>query len=73
MSAHVNILTSTIALHTLVPLSLIFTEEKGIPPLKPKYKLVLSGYQGRYALKEKLCCMDCPRTMTQYISLINLK
>ena len=32
LSAHVNILTSTIALHFPVPLTLIFSEEKGDPP-----------------------------------------
>ena len=32
ISAHANILTSTLALHTPAPLSLTFTEEKGITP-----------------------------------------
>ena len=44
ISAHVNIVASTIVLHTLLPLSLTFTEEKpkvkgipkGISTIKPK-------------------------------------
>ena len=44
MSAHDNILASTIALHTPAPLSFRFTEESGVPSVKPKHRHVLSGY-----------------------------
>ena len=43
ISAHVNILPSTIALDALMPLSLTFTKKKWETPVKPKHSYVLSG------------------------------
>ena len=75
ISAHINMLASTIALHTLVSLFLTFTEEKpkvkgipkGIPTIKPKQ--TCSKWLLWCALKRKLYCVDCPRTMTQCMPL----
>ena len=68
ISAHVNILASTIVLHTLLPLSLTFTEEKanvkgipkGISTIKPKKQTCIQWLL-RCALKQKLYCVDCPK------------
>ena len=42
ISAHVNILESTLTLHTLMPISLL--KRRGKAPDKPKDKDVLNGY-----------------------------
>ena len=65
-------MTSTIALHTPVPLSLTFSEEKGNTPSltqAPAYIKCLMSC----TLKSKLCCVNYTRTMTQCITLTCVK
>ena len=67
-SAHVNIPTSTIALHTPAPLSVTFSEEKGNTPSSTQAPECIKWLLN-FALKRKLCCVNYTRTMTQCMTL----
>ena len=66
ISAHVNIPASTMALHASTPLSFIFTEG-GYPRLSPNTTHI--KWLLRCTLKEKLCCLNCNRIVTQCMLL----
>ena len=75
ISAHVNIVASTIVLHTLLPLSLTFTEEKpkvkgipkGISTIKPKKQTYSVVTEVCFETKIILCGL--PKSMTQCMPL----